>query len=562
MALAYNDPECTELQEFEGSKPLRRFWAPRYWPAWLLVGWLRFTASLPWRFAIASHKRIGWICWRLMTRHRLIVERNIELCFPELDADEVHRLVRQHFESLGACLAETALAWFGKVNESVPFHIEGDEHVYAALARGRGVILYTGHFTPLEICAPALNETFPLFGFMFHARRNALINEIQRRGRRRSSRLSFPSNDVRAMLYALKRNSVIWYAPDQNFSSKSSIILPFFGEPAAVNTATARLARVSGAAIVPFSYRRLPNGEGYELRFEPALERIDDDEACTRSLLDVLERFIRECPDQYAWTHRRLKHRPTELPEPEPEPVTRPVGEPQSPGPDRRFLGSIRTRLLAILGIALFITAVDNGAFFVGVYKATMGDDHQIAIMLSMLLLVTTTLVFILSLAGGKRIFKLVASILLVSGAAVGYLMSNYGLIVDPSTMPGLTATSAGPASALISPAFLIHLAAFGLAPALLVSLLPLGKIGWRRELGVRASAIVGSALVFSGALYANYGAVSVFAEQNHALRMQINPVYPLYALYRYATGTDDDRPGAGEGFSPANPSKPLDGPR
>jgi Kdo2-lipid IVA lauroyltransferase/acyltransferase len=562
VAPAYNDPDCAALQESEELRSLWRFSAPRYWPAWLLVGWLRLTASLPWRFAIASHKRIGWLAWRLMSRHRLIVERNLELCFPELDADEVRRLVRQHFESLGACLAETAFAWFGKVNDSVPFHLEGDEHVYAALAKERGVILYTGHFTPLEICAPVLNESFPKFGFMFHARRNPLINEIQRRGRRRSSRLSVASNDVRTMLYALKRNAVIWYAPDQNFSSKSSIVLPFFGEPAAVNTATARLARISGAAIVPFSYQRLPGGEGYELRFEPALEAIEDDEASTRRLLEILERFIRDCPDQYAWTHRRLKHRPTEFPEPEPERARRPAGNSESSAPDRRSVGSIGTRLLAILGVALFITAVDNGAFFVSVYKATAGDENQAAIMLSMLLLVMTTLIFILSLAGGKRLFKLVASLLLISGAAVGYLMSNYGFIVETSTIPSLTTTNAEPASALVSPAFITHLLGFGFAPALLVGLLPLGRIGWRRELGVRASAVVGALLVFSGTLYANYGAVSVFAEQNRDLRMQINPVYPLYAFYRYATGEDDGTPGGREGLSSENPSKPQDGQR
>jgi Kdo2-lipid IVA lauroyltransferase/acyltransferase len=299
---------------------LRPFWAPRYWSAWVLVGWFRLTASLPWRPAIRLHEAIGRVCCLLMARHRRAFERNIELCFPDLDSRAVHELVRRHFESLGACLAETAFAWFGKVDESLTdFKMEGEEHVFAALAKGRGVILYTGHFTPVEICGPPLKKTFPLFAFMFHPRRNALLNEVQRRGRLHSAHLGFASNNVRAMLKALKNNAVVWYAPDQKFSGRNSAVLPFLGQSTIASTATCRLARVSGAAVVPFFYRRLPDDSGYALRFEPEIENIGagDEIAGTRRLLAVLERFVRECPDQYAWTHRRLKQQPAEPPAPE-----------------------------------------------------------------------------------------------------------------------------------------------------------------------------------------------------------------------------------------------------
>jgi lipid A ethanolaminephosphotransferase len=544
MVLANNDPSLTEIQHPAPKPSLLRFWAPRYWPAWLLVAWLRLAACMPWLFAIRLHKGIGRVCWLLASRHRRIVERNIELCFPKLDSAGVRKLVRQHFENLGACLAETAFAWFGKVNTSLTrFHIEGDEHVYAALEAGRGVILYTGHFTPLEICAPILRESFPLFGFMFHRRRNPLLNEIQRRGRRHSGYLSFPSDNVRAMLRALKRNAVVWYAPDQNFSSKSSTVLPFFGEPATVNTSTYRLARASGAAVVPFSYRRLQDDSGYALCFEPALESLDGDDETreTCRLLEILEGFIRQCPEQYAWTHQRLKRRPTEPPEPDGKP--RRAGRPSLINGGPRGFGSVKSTLFAIFGVALFITASDNGAFFGSAYVATAGDEHQIAIMLSMFLLVATTLVLFLSLAPGKRIFQLVAALLLVSGAAVGYFMSNYGVIVDPSMIRNVAETDVREASPLITSAFYLHLAAFGIAPAALVFLLPVGGIGWRRELMIRASAILCSALLLGGALYANYGPVSFFAHENHAMRMQINPVYPLYALYLYATRVDDEPP-------------------
>jgi KDO2-lipid IV(A) lauroyltransferase len=296
---------------------LGEFTSPRYWQAWLLIGWMRLTSWLPWALAVRLHSRIGRLGWVIASRRRDIVTRNLRLAFPTLGQTAIAALARRHFESLGIGLAETAFAWFGRVDLTrIPFEIEGDEHVYAALAKGRGVILYTGHFTSVEIFGPVLREIFPLFGFMFQRRRNALIDELQRRGREHAGHLSFPSDHVRGMLRGLRRNAVIWYAPDQDFSSRSGTMLPFFGQPVMISTATFRLARATGAAIVPFMYRRLPENSGYSLRFEPAIGTADggdqgvtEETACTRQLVDVLEGFIRRCPEQYLWTRQLLKHR-------------------------------------------------------------------------------------------------------------------------------------------------------------------------------------------------------------------------------------------------------------
>jgi lipid A ethanolaminephosphotransferase len=541
VAAAGIEPGSEELQGFQVRKPLWAFLAPRYWAAWVLVAWLGFSARLPWRFAIRLHERIGAVLWLLMARQRRIVERNIEPCFPEHDTATVRELARRYFENLAACLAEAAFAWFGKVDESLaPFHIEGYEHVSAALARGRGVILYTGHFTPVEICAPMLKEIFPLFGFMFHSRSNPLLDEVQRRGRRFSGHLSFASDNVRAMLRALNRNAVVWYADDQHCSSRGGTELTFFGRPVTVSTATCRIARASGASVVPFSYRRLPDDSGYALCFEPAIENAgSDDEAIpTGRLLEVLERFIRQCPEQYVWTHQFRKRRHAGLPQPAGDPAVRGELARANVSPYRN--ASVQRSLLAILGVALFITAFDNGAFFTRVFAATTTDEHQLGILLSMFLLVVTTLAVSLSLVPGKRIFKLVSAVMLVSAAAAGYYMSHYGVIVDSSMIRNVVETDLREASPLITLPFLMHVAAFGVFPAVLVFLLPLGRNGWRRELGVRASVIVASTLLLGGTLYANFGPVSFFAHENHALRMQINPVYPLYSLFLYGARAND----------------------
>lgn len=302
---------------FADQIPLYRFWQPRHWGTWLLLAWMRVTALLPWRASIRVHKRLGRAARPLLRGAERIARRNIETCFPELSAEAVEDLLARHFESIGAFFAETAIAWFAdpkRIDEL--FEVQGARHVQDALAAGRGVILFSGHFTTLEICARRAKDVAPLFAFMYQTRSSDLLNEMQARNRRNAAQLSFPKDNVRAMLRSLRSNAAVWYAPDQVYLGKQARLVPFFGVPAMTNVATSKLARLSGAAVVPFFFGRRDDDSGYLLRFEPALEDFPsaDAEADTRRLVEVLERFVRECPDQYMWIHRRFKGRPPPLP--------------------------------------------------------------------------------------------------------------------------------------------------------------------------------------------------------------------------------------------------------
>lgn len=276
---------------------------------------MRLTAALPWRLAIAVYGVCGRVIWYLLPRSRRVVVRNLEICFPELERRAALRLARRSFENVIISLAEIAIAWFGRTLP--PVRIEGREHLDAALAAGKGVILFSGHFTTLELTGQFLKPLVPRFAFMFRQRSNPLLDAVQRRGRRRTADVSFANSDSRAMLRALRDNAVVWYAPDQAYTGPGAALLPFFGEPAMTNTATTRLAKISGAAVVPFQFMRLADGSGYLLRFGARVTEVPsaDPIADTLRLMALLERSVRECPDQYLWTHRRFRSRGPDLPD-------------------------------------------------------------------------------------------------------------------------------------------------------------------------------------------------------------------------------------------------------
>lgn len=199
--------------------------------------------------------------------------------------------------------------------------------------------------------------------------------------------------------------------------------------------------------------------------------------------------------------------------------------------------------LLAILGVALFIALFDNQTFFASVFAATEGNAHRLGIVVSMFALVIGVLAAVLALAPGRTAFKALACVLLVSAAGAGYFMSNYGVIIDSSMIRNLAETDVREASPLVTPAMFLHIAIFGLAPALLVVLLPLGRIGWKRQLLMRVSTAVACIALVGTTIYVNFAALASFGPENHDLRMQINPIYPLYAVYSYATRAHDKPP-------------------
>ena len=100
--------------------------------------------------------------------------------------------------------------------------------------------------------------------------------------------------------------------PDMDYGPRDAVFVPFFGVPAATVTSLSRLAKISGAAVLPCTTQILPGGQGYVVRIEPPWENYpsDDVEADTRRMNAWLEERIRQMPEQYYWVHKRFKTRP------------------------------------------------------------------------------------------------------------------------------------------------------------------------------------------------------------------------------------------------------------
>jgi len=281
---------------------------PRYWPLWLGLGLVRALLVLPFAAQMAAGRGLGRLAHVFARRDRRIADVNLRLCFPEMEAGQRRDLIRRHFESLGCALIETALVWWAEDDELLPLmRIEGEENLAAALAEGRGAILLSAHFTTLEMGARAMTMSTPT-AIMYQEPKNALVGELSRRARAHRAKRAIASDSVRELLQSLKQNLAAWYAPDQR-ADRNGAIVPFFGIPATTNVATSRLARISGAPVLPYFPERLPGGAGYVMRIGKRLEDFPSDDPLVDAARfhSLIEAHVRRCPDQYLWTYKRFK---------------------------------------------------------------------------------------------------------------------------------------------------------------------------------------------------------------------------------------------------------------
>lgn len=245
-------------------------------------------------------------------RRRRIAHANLAYCLPELTPEERDALLVRHFHSLGFSILEVALAWHAPpalLERAVS--VEGDEHIDAGLAAGRGVLLLAGHFTTLEIGAARLGVRAPVDG-VYRPVADPVMERALRAGRQRFGGQLLQRDDIRNLFRCLRANRAVWYAPDQDMGSRHSVFAPFFGRPAATLTTVSRIARTSGAAVLPFRVERAADGRAWRAVVEPALDGFPcgDDEADAARVNGLVERWARARPEQYLWVHRRFKTRP------------------------------------------------------------------------------------------------------------------------------------------------------------------------------------------------------------------------------------------------------------
>jgi len=245
-------------------------------------------------------------------RLRRTAMRNLELAYPEKSLGERRGIADGVFLSIARLIWIFArFPQLNRQNINQFIRYDGLDHFLEAKKRGRGVLFATAHFGNWELSAFAHALMTEPMNIMIRPLDNPGIDRLVEDRRRLSgNRLIIKWDSARAVLRALHQNEAVGVLIDQNTSPEEGVFVDFFGTPACANTAFAKIAAKTGAAVIPGFAVWSDEEQKYILKFHPPLDISGDPAEDTRHLHALLERVIREHPGQWLWIHRRWKTRP------------------------------------------------------------------------------------------------------------------------------------------------------------------------------------------------------------------------------------------------------------
>jgi Kdo2-lipid IVA lauroyltransferase/acyltransferase len=251
-----------------------------------------------------------------LPRLRRTAMRNLELAYPERPAPERRAIADQVFLSIARLI--WTFARFPKLHSQNIHELiryDGLEHYLEAKKQGRGVLFATAHFGNWELSAFAHALMTEPMHIMIRPLDNPGIDRLVETRRRLSgNHLIIKWDSARAVLRALHQNEAVGVLIDQNSSPQEGVFVDFFRTLACANTAFAKIAAKTGAAVIPGFAIWSDAERKYVLKFYPPLEISGDAADDTRRLHALLEAVIREHPGQWLWIHRRWKTRPAGQP--------------------------------------------------------------------------------------------------------------------------------------------------------------------------------------------------------------------------------------------------------
>lgn len=290
-----------------------QFLLPQYWPLWLGAALLYLLSWLPYRWLMRAGAAFGRLLFKLLKSRQKVARRNLALCFPEMPEAQREELLWQNAEESGKAMLETVIGWWWpdwRIKKLA--HFSGYQHIEAALAEGKGVLLLAAHFLHLEAAGRVFGLTHPSVGF-YRPNNNPLLDYLQYHGRARSNKYMIGKRDVKGLIQALNEQEVCFYLPDQDYGRNRAEFVPFFAvAETATTTGTLLFANAANCVVIPVVTSRLADYQGYHVKVLPALANFPsgDDRADVTRVNQWLEQAILQQPEQYMWLHRRFKTRP------------------------------------------------------------------------------------------------------------------------------------------------------------------------------------------------------------------------------------------------------------
>ena len=269
---------------------------------------LAFCSFLPLRANHSFGAFLGKLLFIFSSDAKNASKQNLRICFPNLNEGDLQDLLKRVLIETGKNLTESGLIWNQsfKENTNLIRNIYGEKH----LDSSEKTILLVPHIGCWEITGRVIANKRKIT-FMYRPLKSPKQNDylLARRNQGNLTMASADSTGILKIQRALNNGELIGILPDQDPGEEGGIMAPFFDKDVNTMTLLARLAKKHNAQVLMFWAKRLENGRGYDLNFEPVDLSIngDDLESYVKVMNKSIESLVRKTPEQYMWSYRRFK---------------------------------------------------------------------------------------------------------------------------------------------------------------------------------------------------------------------------------------------------------------
>jgi len=278
---------------------------------------LKALAKLPFSIAQRIGLFLGFLLYIIPNPIRKVVNTNIKRCFPNESPQAQQQLICRSLMQVVASAAEYGAWWLWPPQKLAPLihHVYGEEHLQAARAKGKGILILAPHLGAWEIAQGYMPSRYAC-SIMYRPLRITALEEFVKVARERGGGdlLPLTPGGIREAYAKLARGELLAILPDQVPTKNGGVFAPFFGIPAWTMTFVLKLAQKTQAEVFIGYGQRLRGGKGFDIHFEPVNPEIynPDLTLAATAMNGDIEACVRKIPEQYQWAYKRFKVQPTD----------------------------------------------------------------------------------------------------------------------------------------------------------------------------------------------------------------------------------------------------------
>lgn len=186
-----------------------------------------------------------------------------------------------------------------------------------------------------------------------------------------------------------------------------------------------------------------------------------------------------------------------------------------------------------LLGLGLYFTLACNAPFWRALLASRGSEGGALAYLLALGVALTALNFLLFAPLLGRWMTKPLLGGLILVAAVASYYAGHFGVYFDPSMLRNVLRTDVAEARELLTPGFVLHVAALALPPLFVLQRSRLRRRPLRRALAIRSVSVMFALLVAAAALGSVFKDFSGQMRNHKELRYLITPAAPLWSMAR-----------------------------